>query len=96
MVAELILLVRATVRELGEPRAIGSLKKFCGRYRGRGRLPWPFGQELVQLEMQDEVDARLFAAPPGAVEALERPESALLDCEDDVALVLPISICGGG
>jgi hypothetical protein len=88
--------VRATVRELGEPRPIRLLKKFCGRYRGRGRLPRPFRQELVQLEMQDEVDARLFAAPPGAAEALERPERALLDCEDDFALVLPISICSGG
>ena len=51
MVAQLVLFVRAPVRELGEPRPIRLLKKFCGRYRGRGRLPRPFRQELVQLEM---------------------------------------------
>src|SRR4029453_13927558 len=40
--AELILFIRETVRELGEHRASGFLKKFYGWYLGRGRLPWPF------------------------------------------------------
>ena len=37
VVAELVLFVRETVRELGERRASGFLKKFYGWYLGRGR-----------------------------------------------------------
>src|SRR5918911_3988999 len=48
--AELIVFVRETVRELGERRATGFLKKFYGWYLGRGRFPRPFKQELVQLD----------------------------------------------
>jgi tRNA-dihydrouridine synthase B len=47
--AELILFIRETVRELGERRAAGFLKKFYGWYLGRGRFPRPFKQELVLL-----------------------------------------------
>src|SRR5206468_2008487 len=43
--AELIVFVRETVRELGERRASGFLKKFYGWYLGRGRFPRPFKQE---------------------------------------------------
>src|SRR5919202_3176389 len=39
VVAELVLFVRETVRELGERRASGFLKKFYGWYLGRGRFP---------------------------------------------------------
>ena len=42
VVAELILFMRETVRELGERRATGFLKKFYGWYLGRGRFPRPF------------------------------------------------------
>src|SRR5438876_242234 len=48
VVAELLLFIRETVRELGERRAAGFLKKFYGWYLGRGRFPRPFKQELVQ------------------------------------------------
>jgi len=96
VVAELVLFMRETVRELGERRASGFLKKFYGWYLGRGRFPRPFKQELVQLETLDEVEARLFAAAPGAAEVLERLESELPSGEDDVVLDLPISIYGGG
>jgi tRNA-dihydrouridine synthase len=96
VVAELILFMRETVRELGEKRATGFLKKFYGWYLGRGRFPRPFKQELVQLETLDEVEQRLFAAAPGAAEVLERLESELPSGEDDVVLDLPISIYGGG
>ena len=41
--------MRETVRELGEQRAFGFLKKFYGWYLGRGRFPRPFKQELVML-----------------------------------------------
>jgi tRNA-dihydrouridine synthase B len=96
VVAELLLFIRETVRELGERRATGFLKKFYGWYLGRGRFPRPFKQELVQLETLDEVEARLLAAAPGAAEVLARLEAVLPEAEDDVVLDLPISIYGGG
>jgi nifR3 family TIM-barrel protein len=93
--AELILFVRETVRELGERRASGFLKKFYGWYLGHGRFPRPFKQELVQLESTEEVVTRLLAAAPGAAEVLERLE-AETPTADEVTLELPISIYGGG
>jgi tRNA-dihydrouridine synthase B len=93
--AELILFVRETVRELGERRAAGFLKKFYGWYLGHGRFPRPFKQELVQLQTTDEVVERLLIAAPGAAELLEELE-AELPTGDDVTLELPISIYGGG
>src|SRR5947209_4816373 len=57
VVAELVLFMRETVRELGERRAAGFLKKFYGWYLGRGRFPRPFKQELVRLETTAEVEA---------------------------------------
>jgi nifR3 family TIM-barrel protein len=95
--AELILFVRETVRELGERRAAGFLKKFYGWYLGHGRFPRPFKQELVQLETTDEVVMRLFAAAPGAVEIVEQLEAELPDPSDEILLdSMPISIYGGG
>jgi tRNA-dihydrouridine synthase B len=95
VVAELLLFIRETVRELGEGRATGFLKKFYGWYLGRGRFPRPFKQELVQLDTLDEVERRLLAAAPGAREVLHRLE-AELPAGDEVLLDLPISIYGGG
>jgi tRNA-dihydrouridine synthase B len=95
--AELVLFIRETVRELGERRASGFLKKFYGWYLGRGRFPRPFKQELVQLATTDEVVTRLFAAAPGAREFVERLEAELPDPADEVLLDgMPISIYGGG
>jgi nifR3 family TIM-barrel protein len=97
VVAELVLFMRETVRELGEHRASGFLKKFYGWYLGRGRFPRPFKQELVMLETLDEVEARLFAAAPGARFILERLLDELPDPGDEILLdSLPISIFGGG
>jgi nifR3 family TIM-barrel protein len=93
--AELILFIRETVRELGERRAVGFLKKFYGWYLGRGRFPKPFKQELVQLPTTDEVILRLFAAAPGAGELAERLEQETA-AGDELTLELPISIYGGG
>jgi tRNA-dihydrouridine synthase B len=95
VVAELILFMRETVRELGEHRATGFLKKFYGWYLGRGRFPKPFKQELVELKVLDEVEQRLFAAAPGARFVLQRLEEEM-PREDEVLLDLPISIYGGG
>src|SRR5438445_922688 len=97
VVAELVLFMRETVRELGEHRAFGFLKKFYGWYLGRGRFPRPFKQELVQLETTEEVVTRLFAAAPGAAEIVERLEAELPDPADEILLdSMPISIYGGG
>jgi nifR3 family TIM-barrel protein len=95
VVAELVLFIRETVRELGERRASGFLKKFYGWYLGRGRFPRPFKQELVVLSSTDEVERRLLVAAPGAHELLERLEAETPTC-DEVTLELPISVYGGG
>jgi tRNA-dihydrouridine synthase B len=95
VVAELILFIRETVRELGERRASGFLKKFYGWYLGRGRFPRPFKQELVVLGSTEEVERRLLAAAPGARALLDELEAELTTV-DEVTLDLPISIYGGG
>jgi tRNA-dihydrouridine synthase B len=95
VVAELVLFIRETVRELGERRASGFLKKFYGWYLGRGRFPRPFKQELVVLDSTEDVERRLIAAAPGALQLIEQLE-ADVPAGDEVLLDLPISIYGGG
>src|SRR5690242_3559283 len=96
VVAELLLFMRETVRELGEQRATGFLKKFYGWYLGRGRFPKPFKQELVMLPTLEDVERRLLAAAPGAAEVLERLEADLGEVDEVLLDSLPISIYGGG
>jgi tRNA-dihydrouridine synthase B len=97
VVAELLLFMHETVRELGEKRAFGFLKKFYGWYLGHGRFPRPFKQELVMLPSLAEVERRLLAAAPGARFIVERLAAELPAPEDEVLLdSLPISIYGGG
>ncbi|HEU4942708.1 MAG TPA: tRNA-dihydrouridine synthase, partial [Gaiellaceae bacterium] len=95
VVAELVLFMRETVRELGERKATGFLKKFYGWYLGRGRFPRAFKQELVELETLELVAERLLAAAPGAQFLLARLEQEHPQL-DEVELDLPISIYGGG
>ncbi len=95
VVAELLLFIQEAVRELGEHRASGFLKKFYSWYLGRGRFPRPFKQELVQLATTEEVERRLLTAAPGAAAVLARLEEEL-PLGDEVTLELPISIYGGG
>ncbi len=95
--AELIVFVREAVRELGEKRAAGFLKKFYGWYLGHGRFPKSFKQELVQLATTEAVVTRLFAAAPEAAALVERLEAELPTVEDEIVLDrLPISVYGGG
>jgi nifR3 family TIM-barrel protein len=95
--AELVVFIREAVRELGEQRAVGFLKKFYGWYLGHGRFPKPFKQELVVLGTTDEVVTRLFAAAPGAAPLVERLEAELPAAEEETVLDrLPISVYGGG
>ena len=97
VVAELLLFMRETVRELGVERASGFLKKFYGWYLGRGRFPRPFKQELVLLPTLAEVEQRLLVAAPGARFIFERLLAETPDPQDEVLLdSLPISIYGGG
>ncbi len=97
VVAELLLFMHETVRELGDRRAVGFLKKFYGWYLGRGRFPRPFKQELVVMRTLEEVEAALLAAAPGARFILERLLSELPDPADEILLdELPISLYGGG
>jgi nifR3 family TIM-barrel protein len=95
IVAELVLFIRETVRELGDRRASGFLKKFYGWYLGQGRFPKPFKQELLQLDSPADVEQRLLAAAPGAIALVEQLESEI-PSGDEVTLELPISVYGGG
>jgi nifR3 family TIM-barrel protein len=95
IVAEMVLFVRETVRELGERRAAGFLKKFYGWYLGRGRFPKQFKQEILLLDSTAEVERRLLEAEPAAAPLVERLQ-AEIPSGDDVTLELPVSVYGGG
>jgi nifR3 family TIM-barrel protein len=92
--AELILFARETVRELGERRAAGFLKKFYGWYL-RGRFPRQLVQELVRLQTTEAVVDRLLQEAPGAAFVLQRLEDELPGGAE-ITLELPISAYGGG
>ncbi|MHB8643011.1 MAG: tRNA dihydrouridine synthase DusB [Gaiellaceae bacterium] len=96
VVAELVLFMRETVRELGEHRASGFLKKFYGWYLGRGRFPRAFKQELVLLDDLADIEARLFAETPGARFVLARIEQEQPVVDEVLLDDMPISIYGGG
>ena len=83
------------MRELGEHRAAGFLKKFYGWYLGRGRFPKLFKQEILLLDSTEEIERRLLAAAPGALVLVDELE-AELPTGDELTLELPVSIYGGG
>jgi tRNA-dihydrouridine synthase B len=95
IVAELLLFVRETARELGKRRATSFLKKFYGWYLGSGRFPRSFKQELTQLDTLDQVEERLLTAAPGAAFVLARLVQEHAPAAE-TELDLPISIYGGG
>jgi nifR3 family TIM-barrel protein len=95
VVAELVLFIREAVRELGDRRASGFLKKFYGWYLGRGRFPKQFKQELLRLDSPAEVERALLIAEPRAIAVVEQLE-AEIPTGDEVTLELPISVYGGG
>jgi tRNA-dihydrouridine synthase B len=96
VVAELLLFMGETVRELGEHRATGFLKKFYSWYLGRGRFPKPFKQKLLTLDTIAEVELALHAAAPGAAAILVELATDALPRDEVVLDSLPISIYGGG
>ena len=93
--AELIHFIRETVRELGERRASGFLKKFYAWYLGHGRFPKPFKNELVQLSSTEDVVTRLLAAAPGAADLLDELEAST-PISEFLLEGMPISAYGGG
>jgi nifR3 family TIM-barrel protein len=93
--AELIHFIRETVRELGERRASGFLKKFYAWYLGYGRFPKPFKNELVQLHSTEDVVTRLLAAAPGAAALVQELEANVPESEF-LLEGMPISLYGGG
>jgi nifR3 family TIM-barrel protein len=96
IVAELVLFIREAVRELGERRASGFLKKFYGWYLGQGRFPRAFKQELVVIDSPAEVAALLLAAAPGAAALIVEHELSDPRPSELVLEGLPISAFGGG
>jgi len=96
VVAELVLFIRETVRELGDRRATGFLKKFYGWYLGRGRFPKSFKQELLLMPTVSEVEERLLAEVPGARFVLQRLEAEQPLVDEILLGDMPISIYGGG
>jgi nifR3 family TIM-barrel protein len=96
VVAELVLFMRETVRELGERRANGFLKKFYGWYLGKGRFPRQLKQEIVVLESAANAEELLFATVPGARFVLARIEQEQPEVDDTLLADMPISIYGGG
>ena len=96
VVAELVLFIRETVRELGERRASGFLKKFYGWYLGRGRFPRPFKQELVLLETTDEVDRAALRRRARRGRGARAARGRAARRRTTILLDLPISIYGGG
>jgi tRNA-dihydrouridine synthase B len=93
--AELIHFIRETVRELGERRASGFLKKFYAWYLGYGRFPKPFKNELVQLHSTEDVVTRLLAAAPRAAALVQELEANVPESEF-LLEGMPISLYGGG
>ncbi len=99
VIAELVRFMREVVREMGEERSVGFLRKFYGWYL-RGL---PGAKELrvtlTQAPSVELAEALLLDACPEATPLLAQAEAelaALPDAGSDRLLDLPISIYGGG
>jgi tRNA-dihydrouridine synthase B len=99
VIAELVRFMREVVREMGEERSVGFLRKFYGWYL-RGL---PGAKELrvalTQAPSVELAEAMLLDACPEATPFLAEAEAelaALPDAGSDRLLDLPISIYGGG
>ena len=97
VVAELVLFIRETVRELGERRATGFLKKFYGWYLGRGRFPRAVQagarrSSTRPTEVERAAVRRRAGRARAASSASRRSSRRATRCRSS----LPISIYGGG
>jgi tRNA-dihydrouridine synthase B len=99
VVAELVRFMREVVREMGEERSVGFLRKFYGWYlRGLPGAKAVRG-ELMPCETVEAAEAVLLESWPGARARLAAHEAELEllpETGTDRLLDLPISIYGGG
>src|SRR6478752_1544285 len=99
VVAELVRFMREVVREMGEERSVGFLRKFYGWYlRGLDGAK-ELRVRMTQAPSVELAEAMLLDACPEAlplVAQAERETALLPDSDSDRLLDLPISIYGGG
>jgi tRNA-dihydrouridine synthase B len=99
VVAELVRFMREVVREMGEERSVGFLRKFYGWYlRGLDGAK-ELRVMLTQAPSVELAEAMLLDACPEALPLRAEAEAelaALPDAASDRMLDLPISIYGGG
>ena len=88
--------MRETVRELGERRATGFLKKFYGWYLGRGRFPRPAQAGARPARDDRRGRGAVVRDGPGARFVLARIEQEQPEVDDTLLADMPISIYGGG
>jgi tRNA-dihydrouridine synthase len=99
VVAELVRFMREVVREMGDERAVGFLRKFYGWYlRGTPGAKQIRGA-LMACTTVEAAETELIAFCPDALTLLAAHEAELEllpDSSSDRLLDLPISIYGGG
>ena len=99
VVSELVRFMREVVREMGEHRSVGFLRKFYGWYLKGLPGGKQLRVELNGLDTVGEAEAAMLAAHPGARTRLAAHEAELAELPPvtgDRLLDLPISIYGGG
>jgi tRNA-dihydrouridine synthase B len=99
IVGELVRFMREVVREMGEERSVGFLRKFYGWYLRGMPGAKELRARLTQAPSVELAEAMLVEAHPEAVpyvRMVEEELGALGDIETDRLLDLPISIYGGG
>lgn len=96
-VAELVRFVREVVREMGDHRATGFLRKFYGWYLRGAEFGKQTRRQMMELETPADVEAFLLAHWPEALPRLERLEATVRYPDDtDRVIELPVSAYGGG
>jgi tRNA-dihydrouridine synthase B len=99
VVAELVRFMREVVREMGEERSVGFLRKFYGWYLRGGGLGKAMRAQVMTCDRVADVERLLLEAHPGAealLDSVDRELEQLPDADEDRLLDLPISIYGGG
>jgi tRNA-dihydrouridine synthase len=99
IVGELVRFMREVVREMGEERSVGFLRKFYGWYLRGLEGAKELRVRMTQAPSVELAEAMLLDACPEAlplVAEAERETALLPDSDSDRLLDLPISIYGGG
>jgi nifR3 family TIM-barrel protein len=96
-VAELVRFIREVVREMGDQRATGFLRKFYGWYLRGPEFGKSARRELMVMESPADVEAHLLAEWPDAHPRLAELEATVRYPDDtDHVIELPVSAYGGG